>query len=130
MGVKAGYCFKKKSDMEKRCLICGEPLTGRSDKKFCSRKCKNAYHNDETSQYRNYRNRILTSLNSNYRILDTLISQDVESISLYDIEALGFKSAIVTGYTKSRMHRNEFRCFNIKYNQSETKIFGIRKIVK
>ena len=27
-----------------KCKICGNPLSGRSDKKFCSVRCKNYYH--------------------------------------------------------------------------------------
>ena len=29
----------------KPCLECGEPILGRSDKKFCSTACKNAFYN-------------------------------------------------------------------------------------
>ncbi len=28
----------------KKCKICSQPISGRSDKKFCSQKCKNYYH--------------------------------------------------------------------------------------
>ena len=28
----------------KRCLQCGEPITGRADRRFCSSACKNAWH--------------------------------------------------------------------------------------
>ena len=55
--------------MKKRCLECGEKITGRSDKKFCSDYCRNAHHNkinrDSTNLIRNINNR----LRKNHRIL-------------------------------------------------------------
>ena len=51
------------------CLECGEKIAGRSDKKFCSDDCRNAYNNklnkDSTNLMRNINNR----LRKNYRIL-------------------------------------------------------------
>jgi len=56
--------------MENRlCLECGEPLKGRSDKKFCSDYCRNSYNNkvnrDSKNLIRNTNNR----LRKNYKIL-------------------------------------------------------------
>lgn len=31
---------------ERRCIVCGRPFTGRSDKKFCSDLCRNEFHNE------------------------------------------------------------------------------------
>ncbi|NJB71737.1 putative nucleic acid-binding Zn ribbon protein [Saonia flava] len=57
--------------MAKSCLECGEKLTGRIDKKFCSDYCRNAYNNklnkDSTNLIRNINNR----LRKNYRILES-----------------------------------------------------------
>lgn len=51
------------------CLECDEKIVGRSDKKFCSDDCRNAYNNklnkDSTNLMRNINNR----LRKNYRIL-------------------------------------------------------------
>lgn len=53
------------------CLECGEKIIGRSDKKFCTDDCRNAYNNklnkDSTNLMRNINNR----LRKNYRILDS-----------------------------------------------------------
>lgn len=109
------------------CLKCGSEIYGRSDKKFCSAKCKNDYHNQAGSSSKRLRNRILTDLNSNYEVLEKLMRLGISAISIYDVEALGFKPAIVTGYAKVRSH-DEYRCFDIKYCQSPSRIFNIRRM--
>jgi len=47
---------------ERYCLECGEPLIGRSDKKFCDDQCRNAYNNklnrDHINLYRNINNKL------------------------------------------------------------------------
>lgn len=57
---------------EKKCLECGNHITGRSDKKFCSDQCRVAYNNklnsDETNLVRNINN----TLRRNRRILQSL----------------------------------------------------------
>lgn len=57
---------------EKRCLECGDPFKGRSDKKFCSDYCRNSYNNkvnrDSKNLIRNTNNR----LKKNYKILTEL----------------------------------------------------------
>lgn len=64
--------------MDKYCLDCGEPIIGRSDKKFCNDQCRNNYNNqlnsDSTALVRNINNhlrknrRILAELNPNGKI--------------------------------------------------------------
>jgi hypothetical protein len=58
----------------KTCLECNEIIKGRSDKKFCSDYCRNAYNNrvnkDSKNLIRNTNNR----LRKNYKILTELNS--------------------------------------------------------
>ncbi len=53
----------------KTCLECNEPLRGRSDKKFCSDYCRNAFNNkvnrDSKNLIRNTNNR----LKKNFKVL-------------------------------------------------------------
>lgn len=115
------------TEEKQTCLDCGREFYGRKDKKFCSQNCKNHYHNHEGRNSKRLRNRVITDLASNYEILCNLIRLKMTSISLCDAEALGFKPAIITGYTKNKGH-NEFRCFDIKYCQSAMRIFNIGKV--
>jgi len=59
--------------MEKFCLDCGEPITGRMDKKFCSDMCRNNYNNRLNSEVTNYVRNVNNILRKNRRILLELI---------------------------------------------------------
>ena len=58
--------------MEKSCPECGKKIIGRTDKKFCSDYCRNAYNNklniDNKNLIRNTNNR----LKKNYKVLEEL----------------------------------------------------------
>ncbi|MBL7924653.1 MAG: hypothetical protein JNL88_10690 [Bacteroidia bacterium] len=49
--------------MRKKCLDCGDPISGRTDKKFCTDMCRNAYHN----KYNGYRNAMIRYVNHKLR---------------------------------------------------------------
>ncbi|MBP6511532.1 MAG: hypothetical protein KA347_02555 [Bacteroidia bacterium] len=49
--------------MTKKCNECGDLITGRSDKKFCSDMCRNAHHN----KFNGYRNALIRHVNHKLR---------------------------------------------------------------
>lgn len=57
--------------MQKTCLECDEKLIGRSDKKFCSDYCRNAYNNNINKDSKNLIRNINNRLRKNWRILET-----------------------------------------------------------
>lgn len=117
-----------KATEEANCLECGKAIYGRPDKKFCSQECKNHYHNNQVRYIRLYKNKIITELQSNYNILDNLLKLEITKIDICDIEGLGFKPSIVTGFNKTGSGKQEFRCFDIKYYQTPKRITGIQKL--
>lgn len=76
--------------MEKQCLECGDKIVGRVDKKFCSDGCRNAYNNrvnkDSKNLIRNTNNR----LRKNYRILESLNSEQKTKTSRAKLVEAGF----------------------------------------
>ncbi len=58
----------------KKCLECGEPIMGRSDKKFCSDYCRNAYNNKVNKDSKNLIRNTNNRLRKNYKILSELNS--------------------------------------------------------
>ncbi len=110
-----------------KCLQCGKVTYGRADKKFCSEACKNGYHNAKQQKSRLLRNRIQTALNNNYRILEDIVSSGKYSAELMPLEELGFRPSFVTGYTKVRYGHDVFRCYDISYSLSGSRLFKIRK---
>lgn len=109
------------------CLECGKEMYGgRSDKKFCSLGCKNKYHNQHVSDNTRYREKVVTHLNVNYRILSALIRQGVSSIGLNELETLGFRVSLITGCSRYRNH-SVMHCYDICYCQSDSRIFKLCK---
>lgn len=82
--------------MERACLECGEKVIGRSDKKFCSDVCRNAFNNalnrDSKKLIRNTHNR----LRKNYRILEGLVAEGKTKVAHATLLQLGFSFHYVT----------------------------------
>lgn len=57
---------------KKACLECGEPLHGRTDKKFCSDACRNLFHYRTNNAPINYVRNVMNTLRRNRRILNEL----------------------------------------------------------
>lgn len=111
------------------CIECGKEFHGRPDKKFCSVSCKSRWHNRRSRRDRRHCNYVITALQANYNVLQDLINRDCGSISLNDAAVLGFNAGYVTGHRKGRHQHDEYSCFDIKYYQSSSKIFNIRKSI-
>lgn len=110
------------------CLQCGEQIRyGRTDKKYCCDDCRNRHYNQMARSTRTYRRRILSQLSVNYELLDGLLKMDKDSISLVDIVSMGFVTTVITSFQRVGKH-NEFRCFDIKYIMTATRLFSISKI--
>jgi hypothetical protein len=111
--------------MQKQCLDCGEPLKGRSDKKFCADQCRNNYHN--------YLNRtpgeLVRSINSvlrrNRRILSELNPAEKVTVHRNKLLEKGFD---FTFYTHTRVTRkgHVYRfCYEQGYLQLENNFYAL-----
>ena len=76
--------------MEKGCLECGEKIVGRTDKKFCSDFCRNAYNNNLNKDSKNLVRNVNNLLRKNYRILEELNPTDKTRITKAKLLAKGF----------------------------------------
>ena len=71
----------------RKCLECGDTVTGRIDKKFCSDYCRNSYNNKVDKDSKNLIRNINNRLKKNYKILSELNSSGKTKTSrtkLYD----------------------------------------------
>ena len=115
--------------MSTKCLWCGADLYGRPDKKFCSQACKNAWNNSRNSDNRLLRNRIITALMVNYRILERVLNAENSSLELRTAEDFGFRPSYITGYRRTCGRHDEYSCFDIRYCQTPTRLVNIRRSV-
>ena len=110
------------------CLECGEQIRyGRTDKKFCSDRCKNKHHNDMAKAGRIARHKVIKLIDRNYEILDELIRSGTDAAGLTDLVAAGFVPGMVTSYRRSGRH-DVYTCYDIKYIMTSTRLFSIMKI--
>ena len=111
-----------------RCLECGDQIRyGRTDKKFCSERCKAKHHNDQAKAGRAFRHKVMGMLNRNYEILEEIIMSGADSVDLIDLMSLGFVPDMVTSYRRSGKH-DHYTCYDIKYIMTSTRLFSIMKI--
>ncbi len=107
--------------MKKKCIDCGIPLIGRSDKKFCSDMCRNAYHN----KFNGYRNALMRHVNSklrkNRKILCELLRSEKNKLSKEELSINGFDWQFFTEETKLESGVWRF-CYDygISYINNET----------
>lgn len=81
------------------CVMCDSKLFGRSDKRFCTPKCKNNYHSELRKTNNSVSNETLKVLYKNYQILSSLLSQDCSKyqINKLKLERMGFEINTTTG---------------------------------
>lgn len=89
--------------MSETCLECGEKITGRSDKKFCSDYCRNAYNNRQNRDTNNLMRNVHNRLRRNYRILEELNVKDKTTVPRSKLVRSGFDFTYFTSiYTTQK----------------------------
>ena len=88
--------------MEKACLECAEKIVGRTDKKFCSDYCRNAYNNNLNKDRKNLVRNVNNRLRKNYRILEELNPADKTKASKSKLLARGFDFEYFTSIYKTK----------------------------
>lgn len=84
---------------ENLCVICDSTLFGRSDKRFCSPKCKNKYHSELRKTNKSVSNETIKVLYKNYQILSSLIGKNTSKIEINKLvlQRKGFDFDTVSG---------------------------------
>ena len=115
-------------DTMPHCLECGDAVPyGRQDRKFCCPECKNRYHNRRTRTKRHYQLKVINILEQNYHVLERLVRMGIKSIEKTDLALLGYNFDFFTSYRKVS-RRNEYRCFDIRYEDTPTRIMNLRAL--
>ncbi len=111
--------------MEKSCPECGEKIIGRTDKKFCSDYCRNAYHNkankDTTNLIRNTNNQ----LRKNHRILEELNPNDKTSVPRSKLVSKGFNFELFTSIYTTKTGNQYFFVYDLGYLKLENDFYAL-----
>ncbi|MBO4434382.1 MAG: hypothetical protein J5769_02885 [Bacteroidales bacterium] len=115
----------KIKETECTCLQCGGEITyGRFDRKFCSDKCRNKYHNSRRGKVRRYRWKIMNTLERNHDILERLLDLGLHSIGKLELADLGYDCSVVTSFCR-KSRTMECRCYDIRYIDHSGKLTDI-----
>lgn len=115
--------------MEKRlCPECGEPITGRVDKKFCSDLCRNSFNNKINSDSNNYVRNINNALRKNRRILEESLQGETTKISRQKLTDKGFNFGFYTNQITTRNNHTYFYCYEFGYlNLENEQVLIVKK---
>ena len=83
--------------MDKTCLNCGEPFSGRADKKFCSDYCRSSYNYAPHAESYSYIKRVNYILRKNWNILKELNPNGKAKVSRTKMIEKGYNFNYHTG---------------------------------
>lgn len=75
---------------KKKCIVCGDEMVGRQDKRFCSDGCRSTYHNQQNSNLTNFIRNVNNILRKNRRILESLNPEGKGSVHKDKLMELGY----------------------------------------
>lgn len=94
----------------KTCLFCGDPIKGRSDKKFCDDSCRNALNNKKSASSNNLMRRVNRILSKNRKILKELYTLNEKKANK---ESLVFRGFVFNYFTSVYENTQGKKCYFI-----------------
>jgi hypothetical protein len=101
----------------KNCLYCERALKGRSDKKFCTDHCRNAWNNQLKGPANNLMRSINNALGKNRRILESLLphAKETSRANRERMLQLGFQFQYLTHTYTTRSGKTYCYCYDYGY---------------
>jgi predicted nucleic acid-binding Zn ribbon protein len=111
----------------KKCLECGEEIKGRSDKKFCSDYCRNAYNNKVNKESKNLIRNTNNRLKKNFKILSDLNSTGKTKITKSKLLDKNFDFNLFTSIYTTKTGNVYFYIYNQGYLKLENDFYLLIK---
>jgi predicted nucleic acid-binding Zn ribbon protein len=109
----------------RQCLECGERIYGRSDKKFCSDLCRNAFNNRNNSNANDLIRNTNNLLRKNRRILYVLSPNGKAKVSRDELSRKGFNFNYFTNIYMTRQGKTYYFCYDMGYVELEPNWFAV-----
>ena len=109
----------------KSCPVCGDPIIGRIDKKFCSDQCRNAFNNQKNNQPSEIIRNINNILKNNHRILTELNPEGKTKISRKKLVLKGFNFDYFTHIYTTQKGTTYYFCYEQGYLPLEDDFFAL-----
>jgi len=111
----------------RKCLECGEKVTGRIDKKFCSDYCRNSYNNKVNKDSKNLIRNINNRLKKNFKILTELNTSGKTKVSRTKLYDKGFDFNFFTSIYTTKTGNTYYYVYNQGYLALENELFLLIK---
>lgn len=102
----------------KKCLYCNEVFSGRSDKKFCDKQCRNAYNYQSSQSTESYIRQINKQLRTNRSALRRACPEGKATIRKEFLKSLGMDFKHLTHTWKSKGGNLYYFCYDYGYTPS------------
>ena len=99
----------------KKCLSCGEKITGRADKRFCCDQCRNVYNNKIRSDDDNYVRNVNNTLRKNRRILLEMNPTGKAKVHRNQLNAKGYNFSFFTNTYVNKDGKTYYFCYEHGY---------------
>ncbi|WMJ75539.1 hypothetical protein RCC89_20600 [Cytophagaceae bacterium ABcell3] len=103
----------------KKCLECQQFFQGRSDKKFCSDYCRNAWHNRQNGGANHLMRTVNSVLRKNRRILAECNPDGKARMSKERLMAMGFNFNYFTNIYRTNSGKAYYFCYDQGYLELE-----------
>ena len=100
---------------KRECLVCGDQLQGRRDKRFCSDQCRANFNNLRKRETEGYIQQINSILRKNRRILKSINPEGRSTIRTEYLKTSGFDFRYFTTYYKTQKGNVYFFCYEYGY---------------
>tara|TARA_B110000046_G_scaffold185676_1_gene228499 strand:+ start:3357 stop:3737 length:381 start_codon:yes stop_codon:yes gene_type:complete len=97
------------------CECCGDVITGRSDKRFCSDYCRNTQHNQLNRDSSNYIRKLNNILRRNRRILERFNPKGKSKVMGATLMEEGFNFAYYTNIYETKKGARYYFCYDQGY---------------
>lgn len=100
-----------------KCLNCGKPLVGRTDKKYCNDYCRNNYNNSLKRTSSNLMRNINNALIKNRRILEEILPEgkDLGKAPKTKLIENGFNFKYLTHLYTNKKGNTYYFCYEMGY---------------
>lgn len=113
--------------MERQCIVCGDRLVGRSDKKFCSDSCRNTHNNALKQSNNNLIRNVNNQLRKNHRILEAINTDNKTKTTKARLMQKGFSFDYFTGIYTTKAGATYFFVYDQGYLPLENDFYLLVK---
>jgi predicted nucleic acid-binding Zn ribbon protein len=109
------FIIKYFMEIKKNCPVCGDPIIGRMDKKFCSDHCRNAFNNQRYCHSSEIIRNVNKILRNNHRILHTLNTHGKAKARREKLLSRGFNFNYFTNTYRTQKGTIYYFCYEQGY---------------